>query len=461
MKDVIVFAVSCNKYKERIESCEKTWAEPLRRRGIKVYYVVGNPEQNKEFILEDNILSVKCKDDYLGLPAKTRMLTKYFTKHCKQTKYLFKCDDDTYIHVNKFANYNIDNAEYLGCPVQSFYASGGAGYFLNHRTAKIIADSDLDRGAEDLLVGEELQKHDVKFVHDRKFNGWPGGWGKSENWRDNGSNNGMGDLVPPYKDLKGFITNHLLRLPAEKMYEIHEVVTKGEMDENRKRTPIKKYLKEKAPKFKKYIKGKRVAIVGPSDHLIDSDYGEIINSYDIVIRTNRAMDIDKKYSKDIGNRTDILATCFYPPAIGNYTPEKIKDNGIKWLYCPLPLKRPFGKDIRQHYMKLGEEFLIHVGDENRWDKLEKSIDTRPNTGLAAIVELLAYKPKELHVCGFSFYSTNFIPSYTTPQWQKVILDSIEVTHKQAPQKEYIFKLIKHNLITVDPFLQEMYDNEKE
>lgn len=229
MKNTIVFAVSCQKYKERIKSCEDTWATLLREQGTEVLYVIGDIKQDEDFILKGNILYVKCNDDYLSLPKKTKMVAKYFIENCQDKDYMFKCDDDTYIHVNNFANYIIlENTQYLGVPCQDFYASGGAGYFLNKKSAKIIAESSLDSGAEDLLVGQTLKDNNIEFTKDYRFNGWPTEWEKSEEWVKAAPNFSWGDIVPPYSEIKHLVTNHLLRLPVNKMYEIHETITNGE-----------------------------------------------------------------------------------------------------------------------------------------------------------------------------------------------------------------------------------------
>ena len=56
------------------------------------------------------------------------------------------------------------------------------------------------------------------------------------------------------------------------------------------------------------IKNKRVALVGPSSSLDNKNMGEIIDSYDIVIKINRFQDL---LTKDCGKRMDILFSTFY------------------------------------------------------------------------------------------------------------------------------------------------------
>ena len=59
--------------------------------------------------------------------------------------------------------------------------------------------------------------------------------------------------------------------------------------------------------MEKLVKNKRVALVGPSPHLVGSILGDKIDSFDIVCRINEVL-FAKKLRKDYGSRTDI---CFW------------------------------------------------------------------------------------------------------------------------------------------------------
>lgn len=57
------------------------------------------------------------------------------------------------------------------------------------------------------------------------------------------------------------------------------------------------------------IKGKTCAVVSNSGDLINHEYGEFIDSHDVVIRCNWSL-IDG-YEKNVGTRTDIRVTCIH------------------------------------------------------------------------------------------------------------------------------------------------------
>jgi hypothetical protein len=152
------------------------------------------------------------------------MAAKYFTEYCPCHDYMFKCDDDTYIHARNFAKFDIKGAAHLGARCGT-YPSGGAGYFLNRQAASIVAQSKLSTGSEDKEVGQLLRDNSITPVFDRRFSGWP-----SSDWKQSPAIQGTGwhgDIPPPYEKLKDQITNHLLRAPASVMYDIHNVVEQG------------------------------------------------------------------------------------------------------------------------------------------------------------------------------------------------------------------------------------------
>jgi hypothetical protein len=227
---------------------------------------------------------------------------------------------------------------------------------------------------------------------------------------------------------------------------------------------LKTFLDKNKPEFENYVRDKRIVIVGPSEHLLGTGYGDKIDYYDIVVRINRALFIHPKYQKDIGTRTDILSSSlFKPPGArgGPYMVNDWKRNNIKWIFCPLPMKFPYSNDIKKYYSEVGEDFKLCIGNMKTFEDVERNIKTRPNTGLATIFELLTYDIKEIHVCGFSFYTTKYIESYTTEHARQTIFDSIEISHKQEPQRKYFFELMeKHEEITIDPFLQKLYTEYK-
>lgn len=68
----------------------------------------------------------------------------------------------------------------------------------------------------------------------------------------------------------------------------------------------------KSSSYSKYLHNKRVVIVGPDDRLIGKGKGDMIDSYDVVIRFNTAiefMPFKAGLIPDIGRRTDVIYQC--------------------------------------------------------------------------------------------------------------------------------------------------------
>ena len=66
----------------------------------------------------------------------------------------------------------------------------------------------------------------------------------------------------------------------------------------------------KDPVLKNILDGKRVAIVGPSAHLIGENLGDYIDSFDVVVRVGFLEEPSEKTAKDYGGRTDIIIHSF-------------------------------------------------------------------------------------------------------------------------------------------------------
>ena len=67
---------------------------------------------------------------------------------------------------------------------------------------------------------------------------------------------------------------------------------------------------EKSQELEKLVTGKRIAVVGPSSHLTGLGGGELIESYDLVVRINQHFSVPQHQWIDYGVRTDILFNCY-------------------------------------------------------------------------------------------------------------------------------------------------------
>jgi hypothetical protein len=212
--------------------------------------------------------------------------------------------------------------------------------------------------------------------------------------------------------------------------------------------------------FSEYVKGKRIAVVGPGPTTQGTNQGNIIDSYDIVMRFNSAVPVPTSAIADIGTRTDILCNCLEGKSEsgGNITPMLWKKLGVKWVLSPYPKEISY---IKQNYSlfesKNKGQLPVECTDLNNFEKVRKEIGTRPNTGFLGIIHLLNFELSELYITGITFGRGGYMRGYkdhiSPEQYNRLSNSDI---HQQKPQEDYFRKIYKTtNFIKVDPFLHKL------
>ena len=168
------------------------------------------------------------------------------------------------------------------------------------------------------------------------------------------------------------------------------------------------------------VEGKRVVIVGPAPYLQGLGRGEHFDAYDIVVRPNEVIPL-KEIRNDYGSRTDIMFCNFgtlWMPGINRklntddhmehfkklklVVSSGIKANHSDTDYMSWPDNHI--SDIVKNFDEINKYDLpfywIGVKD---YKVLHNKVGVEFNTGLGAILILLQYPIKELHIAGFSFF----------------------------------------------------------
>ena len=84
--------------------------------GWKVFIVIGNPFLESEYIINDNMITIKCEDSYIHLTKKVVMAFKIIAQLYTITEGILRCGDDLVfneIKLNKFLNKK-DKTNYMG-----------------------------------------------------------------------------------------------------------------------------------------------------------------------------------------------------------------------------------------------------------------------------------------------------------------------------------------------------------
>jgi GT2 family glycosyltransferase len=208
-----------------------------------------------------------------------------------------------------------------------------------------------------------------------------------------------------------------------------------------------------------FMKGKRVAIVGPAPNVIGSKQGKKIDSYDIVIRVNKFLFSDNRHEDDLGSRTDILYNCLNrdPENGGPITIGMMTDNNVQWVCCPYPEIAPFDRDVVTFKNLNKGKVPFHVIDEEYYVDVSNQMGTRPNTGIVAILDILNQHVKELYITGFTFFQGGYYKDYR-PLNEKQVMGRMDAhkNHSQEPQRKFIKYVYEHDKrVTVDKDLEKI------
>ncbi len=156
--------------------------------------------------------------------------------------------------------------------------------------------------------------------------------------------------------------------------------------------------------FNKYLEGKRVCLVGPSDHLTGKGLGSTIDSFDVVVRLNFQWPLAQQLQKDFGKKLDVLYHCCNGdfPVDDLFLPEFSTVKFVCWEAGSEGLKL-------HNYCSIKAIPSLCISETI--SSLERSLETPPNTGTSAIYHLLSSNLSELHLFGISFHLDNYVEGY--------------------------------------------------
>lgn len=148
-----------------------TWGKRMPA-NVDLHFFFGNAAS--WMLALDKEVCLDVPDDYINLPFKTKAICKWSVE--KKYDYTFLCDTDTFLIPKLLMQSGFEKYDYSGQfgsahPVgEKFdysdphgnypdcypWTSGGVGYFLSERAARIVTTCTPDVWAEDLWVGQCL-----------------------------------------------------------------------------------------------------------------------------------------------------------------------------------------------------------------------------------------------------------------------------------------------------------------
>lgn len=167
---ILIAIKSCQHYKARADAQRQTWIKDIPA-GVDYKFFVGTTNQVFTPLPDQVVLG--ADDSYIGLPDKMRKACYWASQ--RQYDYVFFCDDDTYVVVDRLLAAIPTTKDYVGRlrgPSGGWpapYCSGFA-YWLSAKALKIVAETKLtlDR-ADDRHIGNLLQQAGVKGTLDPRY----------------------------------------------------------------------------------------------------------------------------------------------------------------------------------------------------------------------------------------------------------------------------------------------------
>jgi len=154
---------------------------------------------------------------------------------------------------------------------------------------------------------------------------------------------------------------------------------------------------------------RKVAVVGNGGNLLEKEQGELIDSYDVVIRMN-SFDINEKFVKHTGKKTTIWSNAMH------YRVPYKDDNEYGQMICPLALNDPkyfvkYGATSKEMFAAYKNKAIFMPSD---YFAELLSLIGNPSTGISTLFWL---KKDEIpfDIFGFTFFNNKY-PHHYHDDW---------------------------------------------
>jgi hypothetical protein len=170
-RSLLIGTLSAAEYHDRRGMCRASWmADVPRHPGLDAVFLLGDHVGAPSRTGDE--LRLPCPDSYAALPQRTAWFCRWALEH-SDFDYLFKCDDDTYVAIDRLVAVDLGGRDYVGRDLGG-WASGGAGYFLSRRAARLVACNLVaETGNEDQAVAQVLREFGIPLHDEPGLLPWP------------------------------------------------------------------------------------------------------------------------------------------------------------------------------------------------------------------------------------------------------------------------------------------------
>ena len=164
-KKILIAVPTCEETAARRKACEETWAS-TKLAEVRFF-------TSEDLGVPITAESSRLKTDELGFvnrPGQALSVRQtYLCRWALERNYdfVFKCDDDTYVWVDRLLHSGFANHDYSGYAQDWHnppFASGGAGYWLSRKAMLVIANATRWMDPEDVWVATTLHSARI-FLH--------------------------------------------------------------------------------------------------------------------------------------------------------------------------------------------------------------------------------------------------------------------------------------------------------
>lgn len=193
-----------------------------------------------------------------------------------------------------------------------------------------------------------------------------------------------------------------------------------------------KYQKKIGKRYREFLKGKRVILVGPAAYLETMQMGPIIDSYDIVARVKKGFPVPERLINEYGAKTHVIysnlkyatkkdtnGVQFYQ---NNFEPSHqslMIDKGISYIVCPYPTDYRHFKDFMNQFCavyRIADKIPVATWKNkyNKFNELRELLGGHdPTILMAALYDLIDSEATEIFITGFSFRTDGYYTEYKT------------------------------------------------
>jgi hypothetical protein len=192
-----------------------------------------------------------------------------------------------------------------------------------------------------------------------------------------------------------------------------------------------------------------ISLVCNGKSLLSSNYSNIIDSANIVIRLNNGCFIYKNHIDQVGKKCDILCLNGYYRQVGIGSPQETFDNfkkdaSDKIIFFTRPLE-PMTENMKKNNLFVSQEYIEYLN--NRYVFFTPAsllFNNNLTSGLVVILFLLKYtRFKKLRIFGMDFFKGSKIH-----YWDE--LEKVNKINHNSLFEEYLIKYIisKSNKVTM-------------